>query len=112
LAVNHELVISKIAEYDSVAGVAKVADSIIFPPPGRAPRRKKRALKAELVSKVKSLEQKVWELEDEDISPQSDTSANDEETHSNNIARHSVSRSQKASYPTASARDELEGQFG
>ncbi len=31
----------------------------IFPGPGRAPRRKKRPLKAELVSRLKSLEQQV-----------------------------------------------------
>ncbi|KAJ5371410.1 C6 transcription factor [Penicillium cataractarum] len=90
----------------------KLGIECIFPPPGRAPRRKKRALKAELVSKVKSLEQKVRELEDERNSPQSDPGVHEEPSSIESNARPSVARTQQASRPPVLARDELEGRFG
>ncbi|CAG7933956.1 unnamed protein product [Penicillium olsonii] len=72
----------------------KLGVECIFPPPGRAPRRKKRALKVELVSRVKYLEHRLHDLGEEskpqthqskhelhdgshteDISPVSDTAS-------------------------------------
>ncbi|CAG8070395.1 unnamed protein product [Penicillium salamii] len=40
----------------------KLGVECIFPPPGRAPRKRKRALKAELVSRVKYLEHRLHDL--------------------------------------------------
>ncbi|KAK1149588.1 hypothetical protein N8T08_005137 [Aspergillus melleus] len=40
-------------------GCVKTSSECVYPGPGRAPRRKKRALKAELVSRVKKLEQEL-----------------------------------------------------
>ncbi|KAH8422563.1 Zn(II)2Cys6 transcription factor [Aspergillus melleus] len=40
-------------------GCVKTSSECVYPGPGRAPRRKKRALKAELVSRVKNLEQEL-----------------------------------------------------
>jgi hypothetical protein len=90
----------------------KLGIECIFPPPGRAPRRKKRALKAELVSKVKSLEQKVRELADERNSPQSDAGANNEEASTRTIPQPLTAHAQHANHPTTSVGDHLEGRFG
>lgn len=49
----------------------KLGVECVFPPPGRAPRRKKRALKAELVSRVKDLEQRIQQIREEEQSTQS-----------------------------------------
>lgn len=54
-------------------------DRMHLPTARRAPRRKKRALKAELVSKVKALEEKVRELEDGKNSSHSDADPSHEE---------------------------------
>lgn len=80
----------------------KLGIECIFPPPGRAPPRKKRALKGDLLSKVKSLEQKVRELENERNSSQSDASPFDEDASINTSPRHLIARSERASEPTAS----------
>ncbi|KAJ5301511.1 hypothetical protein PENANT_c002G10541 [Penicillium antarcticum] len=48
----------------------KLGVECVFPPPGRAPRRKKRALKAELVSRVKYLENRLQGLGEEAKRPQ------------------------------------------
>lgn len=90
----------------------KLGIECIFPPPGRAPRRRKRALKAELVTKVKSLEQKIRELEDERNSPQSDASPYDKERSINTNRRHLIARPQHASRSTASAEGELKVHSG
>lgn len=90
----------------------KLGIDCIFPPPGRAPRRKKRALKAELVSKVKALEQKVRDLEYRKDSSPSDASPYDEEASSNTHARPLVPHHHQARGPTDSARDDIEGQCG
>ncbi|CAG8070668.1 unnamed protein product [Penicillium salamii] len=63
----------------------KLGVECIFPPPGRAPRRRNRALKAELVSRVKYLEHRLHDL-GEDPKPQAPPSKHDD-SHSEDTSR-------------------------
>ncbi|KAL4886412.1 fungal-specific transcription factor domain-containing protein [Aspergillus karnatakaensis] len=52
------------------ASCVKLGIDCVFPPPGPVPRRRKRALKAELVSRVKVLEQKLEEASGNELAAQ------------------------------------------
>lgn len=90
----------------------KLGMECIFPPPGRAPRRKKRALKAELVSKVQLLEKRVRELEDERVSQQSVVSPQGEKASINTDPQQLVARPYQASHSKALCTDKLDVHSG
>lgn len=78
---------------------SKLGVECVFPPPGRAPRRKKRALKAELVSRVKYLENRLYDLGEERSHPQIPHSDHgDSHQEDISLASNDVSPSQSPKY--------------